>query len=166
MTNDIIFAAPTQFGAAGTKRFEAQANTTVINPGEPVSKALGAQYVTAMATNKPVVATDFLAGIAESVSTQTTALDGFVDVFPLVPNTVYLIKPKVPATFFGSGVTPSQSTYNALVGDRVLMDLTAGTYTLLAADGATSGCVIEDIDVTKSGGRVAFSIRMGVNYLS
>lgn len=129
-----------------------------IKAGEPVAKALGAAVVTAAATNTPVVATDFFAGIAMDTSTDTVAAAGVVNVMPLVPGTIYLIAPKVAATW------DTQAEYDALVGDRVLLDLTAGTYTILATDGATSGCVVEPLDIKKYPGKVAFSFRAAVNY--
>ena len=113
-----------------------------------------------MATNKPVVATDYLAGISTSVSTDTVAAAGYVMVQPLLPGQVWLIAPKVAATW------NTQAEYDALIGKRVLIDLTAGVYTILAADGATSGCVIEYLDVSKHPGKVAFSFRAGVRALA
>lgn len=156
--NDITLKEPGAFGTIGTRRYQVQAAATAINPGEPVSKALGAQYVTALATNKPVVATDFMAGIAMSTSTQTASADGYVDVLPLVPGVQYLIKPNVAATW------DTQAEYNALIGDRVLFDLTGGSYTILASDSATSGLVVENLDILEYPNKVCFSIRAGVSY--
>ena len=161
---DINFLAPTQFGTSGTRKHLVAASATLINANEPVGKTLGSEYVVPLATNKPVVGTDYMAGIAESVSTNTSTADGSVQVFPLIPGVIYTIKPKVSATFFGSGTTPSQSTYNALIGYRVLLDLTSGSYTILASDSSTYGCVIEYIDVVQNPGLVAFSIRAAVAY--
>jgi hypothetical protein len=60
-----------------------------------------------------------------------------------------------------------QSEYNALVGDRVLLSTTAGgVQTLLASDSATSGLVIEPLDLSKYPGKIAFSIRAGASYLA
>ena len=145
----------------GAKKYIVASGTTAsINPGEPVARALAAGVVSAMATNKPVVATDFLVGISTTTSTETASAAGEVWVQPLMPGQVWLIKPKVAATF------DTQAEYDALVGDRVLIDLTTGSYTILAADGATSGCVIEWMDVSKHPGRVAFSFRNGVSDLT
>jgi hypothetical protein len=113
-----------------------------------------------MATNKPVVATDYVEGIATSQSTNTASVAGEVYVMPLTPGTIYKMKPKVAATF------DTQAEYDALIGARVLIDLTTGAYTILAADGATSGCVIEYIDVAKNPGYVAFSFRNGCSPLT
>ena len=55
---------------------------------------------------------------------------------------------------------------DALVGDRVLIDLTTGSYTILATDGATNGCVIMPLDISKYPGKVRFAFRNGVSYLA
>ncbi len=159
-TGDITILDQSTMAGIGARKYIVLAGATAINPGEPVTKALGAVSVTAMSTNKPVVATDFLAGIAATSSTQTAALDGEVWVNPLVPGVVYLMKPNSAAAW------DTQAEYDALVGDRVLIDLTTGSYTILATDGATSGCVIEALDITKYPGRVAFAFRNGVSYLT
>jgi hypothetical protein len=158
MTGDITLFREGQFGSKGSKRYAVAASATLIYPGEPVAKALGGAAVTPAATNTPVVSTDFYAGIATSTSTNTASAAGVVDVMPISPDTVFLIAPKVAATF------DTQSEYDALVGDRVLLDLTSEVYTILAADGATYGCVIEPLDVLKYPGKVAFSFRGAVRY--
>jgi len=157
---DITILDQSTMAGIGARKFLVASGATTINPGEPVAKALGAAVVTAAATNTPVVATDYYAGIAATTSTQTASVAGEVNVYPLVPGVEYLIKPKVAATF------DTQAEYDALVGKRVLLDLTTGSYTILAADGATNGCVIEALDVAKYPGRVAFSFRNGVSYLA
>ncbi len=157
---DITILDQSTMAGIGAREYQVAASATLINAGEPVDKALGAAVVTPMATNKPVVATDFLAGIAATTSTNTASAAGKVWVYPLVPGVTYLIAPKVAATF------DTQAEYDLLVGDRVLIDLTTGSYTLLASDGATSGCVIEQLDVAKYPGKVAFSFRNGVSYLT
>lgn len=160
MINDITPFKNATFGVAGTVRLNVAAGATTINPGEPVAAALGGVTVTALATNKPVVATDFIAGIAESISTQTASAAGYVDVIPLLPGQQFLIAPKVAATW------NTQAKYDALVGKRVLLDLTSNIYTILAADGATSGCVIMPLDITKYPNQIAFAFRNGVSNLS
>lgn len=147
-------------GTKGTLEYAVAAGATTINSGEPVTKALGAASVTAMGTNKPVVGTDFLAGIAASESTQTASADGVVQVWPVFADDVLLIAPNAPTSW------DTQAEYDALVGDRVLIDLTAGSYTILASDSATSGCVIMPLDISKYPGKVAFSFRAGCNYLA
>ncbi len=77
--------------------------------------------------------------------------------------TTYLITPDVAATW------DTQAEYDALVGKRVLIKLSAvtgGTYTILASDSAANGCVIQALDIAKYPGKVAFAFRNGVSVLS
>lgn len=157
---DIIILEQNSMTGRGARRYNVASGATAINAGEPVARALGATSVTAAATNTPVVATDFYAGVALTNSTQTASANGVVDVMPIVMGTTYLIKPKVAATF------ATQIAYNDLVGKRVLIDLTSSSYTILAADGATSGCVIMPLDIAKYPGMVAFAFRNAVSDLS
>lgn len=145
-----------------TQQVVAGGSAPAINAGEPVAKTLGNQYVITMATNKPVVATDFLAGISSTASTETATVDGKVQVIP-IGKQLWQISAKVPATF-GIGTTPNQTTYNALVGARVLIDKTAGVYTILAVDGSTNGCVVENNDVIRNPGKVVFTFRGALSY--
>jgi hypothetical protein len=144
----------------GTTKYKVAASANLIYPGDPVAVTLGGYVVNAMATNKPVVGTDYLCGIAVSTSTNTPSADGYVDVMPIDNGDIWLITPKNPSSF------DTQAKYDLLVGDRVVMDLTAGKYTLLNTDGAANGCVIMPLDVTKYPNKVAFSFRSGVSYLS
>jgi len=157
---DIQIYDEAAFGYPGDDEYQVNRGATVINPGEPVSKPLASSSVLALATNKPVVATDFLAGIASSTSNQTSTADGKVKVTKLVPGMTFLISPKVAATW------DTQAEYDALVGSRVLLDLTGGVYTILASDGSTNGCVIMPLDVVKFPGKVRFAFRNGVTYLT
>lgn len=138
----------------------AGAASTIINPGEPVARALGAAVVTQPATGTPVVATNFFVGIAQTTSTQTAAAAGTVDVLPLSNGTTFLVSPLVPASW------DTQAEYDALVGDRVVLDLTAGVYTVVAGDGATNGLVVMPLDVSKYPGKVAVAFRAGVSDLT
>lgn len=158
---DITIYDQGSFGYAGDVKFTVAAGAvSSILAGEPVAKALGAAVVTAAATNTPVVATDFFAGIAATTSTDTVAADGTVQVTKLTDGVSYLIAPKVAATW------DTQAEYDALVGDRVLLDLTGGVYTILATDGATNGCVVLPLDIKVYPGKVRFAFRSGVNYLA
>lgn len=159
-SGDITILNQNSMMGRGARRYNVEAGATAIYAGEPVARALGAAVVTAAATNTPVVATDYYAGIAMTNSTQTASAAGVVDVLPIESGTTYLISPKVAATF------DTQAEYDALVGDRVLIDLTAGSYTLLASDGATYGCVIMPLDISKYPGKIAFAFRNGVSDLT
>lgn len=158
---DITIYDQGSFGYAGDVEYKVASGTTSsILAGTPVAKALGAAVVTAAATNTPVVATDFYAGIAATTSTETASTAGTVKVTKLTSGVSYLISPKVAATW------DTQAEYDALVGARVLLDLTSGSYTILATDGATNGCVVLPLDISVYPGKVRFAFRNGVNYLS
>lgn len=101
--------------------------------------------------------TDYLVGIAVSESTQTASAAGSVLVMPLVPGTTYIAAPLTAASY------DTQAEYDALVGKRVLFDLTSGTYTIGHTDGATNGLVVAALDISKYPGKVAFFIRNGVD---
>ena len=159
-TGDIQIYEPSTSMVQGSRKANVAAGATTIYPGEPVARSLGGVTVTAMATNKPVVATDFLVGIATSTSTQTASVAGTVDYLPLVPGQTYLISPNSAAAW------DTQAEYDALVGKRVLIDLTSGSYTILATDGATSGCVIQPLNIATYPGKVAFAFRNGVSDLT
>lgn len=144
------------FEASGTKtpgamQYAVASGTTAsIKAGEPVQKLAGAAYATLASNNFPT-ATLRHVGIAASNSNETTTADGTVTVLPSLPGQFFLGNPKVAATW------NTQAKYNALVGSRVLIDLTTGTFTLLAADGAGNGAVIEYLDLTRYLGKICFS---------
>lgn len=121
-----------------------------INPGEPVQKLAGAAYVTAMLTSSPTT-TNRVVGVAASTSTDTASATGTVDVIPATPGQLWLIAPKTATSW------NTQAKYNALVGSRVTIDLTSSTYTINATDGASNGCIVEYLDISKYPGMVAFS---------
>jgi hypothetical protein len=160
-----IYSKDNGFGYPGEISYKtATSATTAINAGEPVAKALGntsGSVVTALATSKPVVGTDYLAGIAATSSTETATVTGTVSVTKVDPGLTYLISPKVGSTW-GIVATPVQSTYDALVGARVTFDLTSGVYTLNATDSSANGLVVEPLNIVQFPGKVRFSIRSGV----
>ncbi len=130
----------------------AGSNGTVsrIQPGEPVQKRAGATSVYAAITNFPTT-TLRVVGVAASVSTETASVAGTVDVIPASPGQIWMIAPNAPTSW------DTQAEYNALVGARVLIDNTAGVYTILASDSASQGCIVEYLDINKYPGQVAFS---------
>jgi hypothetical protein len=157
-----LYQAATQ-GATASQKHQVVAGGTppAILAGEPVGKTLGNAYVVTLANSKPVVGTDYIAGVAVSDSTELSATtDGLVDVIPVQPGQIWLIAPKVAATW------NTQAKYNALVGARVTLDKTSGTYTINSTDGSTNGCVIEYLDISKYPGLVAFSFRAGAMYFA
>jgi hypothetical protein len=146
---------------AGVKYSIASGTTASINPGEPVEHALGATVVTSLATNKPVVGTDFMAGISASTSTETTTAAGKVEVYDCFSGDItFLVTPTAPTSW------DTQAEYDALTGKRVLIDKTNGVYTILATDGATNGVVVMPLDISIHPGKVRVQFRKAVNYLS
>lgn len=187
--NDILPLTNPPFGEIGTRKWAVAANSSgngtdaagtyakAFRSGEPVLRALGGAVVTPLYTTTdggntaPVVATDHIVGIAASTSTETETAAGTVEVIPLVPGQTWLIAPKVAATFGQTQGAQVQSTYDALVGDRVLIDLVAGSYsagayTILAADSTTYGCMIMPMNVFEHPGKVAIAFRDDVSDLN
>lgn len=156
MTGDFTILEQNSMTARGGRLYNVAAGATAILAGEPVARALGAVSVTAAATATPVVATDFFAGIATTNSTQTASVAGSVYVMPLSSGITYLVDPLVPASW------DTQAEYNALVGKRVVLDLTSGKYTVIATDGATSGIVIQAMNISEHPGKVAVAFRAAV----
>lgn len=134
--------------------------------GEPVSKTLGNQYVITNPTSGQVVGTNSLAGIATTTSTETASANGTVDVTPIDETQIWLVSPAVAATWGLTQGSLVQATYNALVGARVLIQKSGGIYTILASDSANNGCVVENLNINTTLGKVAFSFRAGLSYLA
>lgn len=151
-------------GSLGARRHQvaAQATPPFINAGELVNKTLGNQYVITCPTNGQAVATNFMAGISTSASTETASLDGYVDVAPISNGTVWLIAPTTPTNW------NTQTLYNANVGKRVLIAKSAtgntGIYTIASTDSATNGCVVENLNIFDYPGLVAFTFRAALAY--
>ncbi len=159
---DITILEQASMTGRGARQFNVAAGATVINPGEPVTFLLGgAVTVAAMPTNSPVTGSDYFVGIAATTSTQTSGTAGIVGVLPADPLITYLIKPKVAASW------DTQAEYDALVGKSVLIDLTSGSYTILATSGAnsTNGCVIQAMNILEHPGMVAFAVKSSATNL-
>ncbi len=146
-----------KFGSIGALTYNVAASATLINPGEPCLITLGTWVVSPMATGEPTVATDYLAGIAVSTSTNTATAAGKVQVRPIVAGQIYEMAPNVAIT--------SQTIYDGYLGYRVLIDLTSTTYTILVADNATYGCIILPNNLARNPGKVRFTFRAAVSNL-
>ena len=166
MLGDIQVYTDGAFGQTGDDMILPVAAGTVaakIKAGEPVYAALGGsgRAATALATNLPSSAAlaNTITGIATTTSTDTVAAAGTVRVKKIMPGDTFLISPNSAAAW------DTQAEYDALVGHRVLLDLTGtaaagtATYTILASDSAAYGCVIEPLDISKYPAKVRFSIR-------
>ncbi len=157
---DVTFYESGSVGSPTAIKLPVDASATLILAGEPVSTTLGTDTVGPLATNKPVVGTDFMCGIAATTSTNTASVIGTVDVFVLQKGVSYLCAPLTAATW------DTQAEYDELVGARVLFDLTTGVYTITASDGATSGLVVLPLDIKKFPGKVRFAIRQAADWLA
>ena len=155
---DITIYDEGAFGYPGDTEY-VNTSRSVIYAGEPVAKALGntnGYYVDAAATASPEVGTHYMAGIAAT----SCAVSAKVKVMKLVPGVTYLISP------LDSTAWDTQAEYDALVGSRVLFDLTTGTYTIGHTDGAGYGLVVMPLNIRKYHHKVRFAIRKAVNYLA
>jgi hypothetical protein len=128
-----------------------------ILPGEPVTRAAGVAYVLA-AVNNSGTTTLRIAGVAASQSTETASVDGTVDVIPSAPGQLWMMKWKTVGTDWNT-----QANYNAHIGDRMLIDLTTGNYTMLASDGASQACIVQYNDLTRYPGVVVFTFSTVTN---
>jgi hypothetical protein len=142
--------------ALPTQVWPTQANTTVINAGEPAKMKTDGTglYVIPCADGDGVIGTTSkIAGIAATNSTQTAAADGVISVYMPVPGVVYVGAPKT------AGTCNTAAKILALTGKRVVLDLTSGVYGIdtAAADNAANAFVIVGGDPTAD--RCYFVIR-------
>ncbi len=150
-------------GGRGSRSYNTASGANAINPGEPVVRGVTGSYVTRMygsgttGSIAPVVATDYVVGIAQTTSTQTATIAGSVEVLPVNSGTTWLVSPTTAASW------DTQAEYDALVGKRVLIDFASSTYTLAATDGTSNGLVVMPLDVLKYPGKVAVAFRSGLS---
>lgn len=156
-------------GGSGSRLFTAAASAGVILAGEPIYLVAGASAVLPNQSNNLVtIPSPFVSygvtgtgilGIAETTATNTSTVAGQVLFVPANEDTIFIINAKTSAS------VNTQAKYDALVGARVLMDLTSGVYTLLTTDSALNGFVIQPLDIFKFPGKIAFSIREAASAL-
>ena len=159
---DITLYDEGAFGYPGDFEIAVASSATLINAGEPVLRVLGStgNVVSPLATSEPTSAdaSHLWGGLAATTSTNTGSAAGTVKVMKTVPGVTYLIKPKTAASW------DTQAEYDALVGSRMTIDLTAGSYTLNATDNAANGCIVEPLDIAKYPGKVRFSLRVAATF--
>lgn len=159
MIGDFTILEQNSMTARGGRKYNMGVGTA-INAGEPVARVLGGTSVTPCANNAGQVGTDYIVGIATTNSTNTATANGSVNVMPLASGITYLANPKVAASW------DTQAEYDALVGKRVLIDLTSGAYTVLATDSSGNGLVVQAMSVIEHPGKVAVAFRMGLSDLA
>lgn len=163
----VIYKQASANGGRGTQSVTVAASAGIISAGEPVLIVAGASAVIPnTSTNLLTLPSPFvpysvagtgLLGIAETNSTNTATAAGSVDFLPVTSQTVWTINANASAS------VATQALYDALVGHRVLIDLTTGTYTLLTSDSALNGCLIRPLDIFKFPNKIAFSFLDGVS---
>lgn len=114
-----------------TWTFQTEAAATAIAAGEFVKwKSNGSPYVIPLADADGVIGTMVgIVGLAASAGTHTASADGKIDVYLPLPGVIYEIKAKT------STLADTQAEIDALVGDRVIIDVTGSVWTLDSAAG-------------------------------
>lgn len=136
-------------GNVPTYRWQTDAGDADIEAGFPVKlKAAGSPYVIGLADGDLTIGTDTaMVGVAAGDSTHTAAADGYVDVYMPLPGIVYQCDADTASNF------DTQAEIDALVGDRITLDLASGVYTMDedAGDDAANAFIIVggDPDTTK-----------------
>lgn len=156
---DFIILEQASMTGRGGRLYNAAAGTQIL-AGEPVARTLGGVTVTPSATLAGSIGTDYIVGIATTSSTNTSSAVGTVDVMPLNVGTTYLANPKTAAAW------DTQAEYDALVGKRVLIDLTSGNYTILNIDNSNNGVVIQAMNIAEHPGKIAVAFRQALSDLS
>ncbi len=162
LLGDIQIYTEGAFGYPGDEQYNVAAGTTAsIVAGTPVTMTTGASSaVSAAATNTPVVGTDYWVGIASTTSNETATLAGKVRVTKMSTQQTYLVSPNTGSNW------NTQAKYDALVGARVLLDLTSSTWTILSTNSVNNGLIVMPLDIATNPGKVRFAIRGAVNALS
>jgi len=117
-------------GGAWVQRWVVEDRTTssltvTIKPGEMVKQAAdAANYVIPLLTGDPEAGTDIVCGIALTESTETSTVDGYVDVLMITPQTVLECKATTAAN------VDTQAEIDAFIGDCVAGDVTSLTQTI------------------------------------
>ncbi len=118
------------------ERLVGSGGAATIDRGTPTKE--GSSGAVAIMADGNGTTSERFSGVAKSVSTDTAAADGRVEVYLPVPGLVYKGSPKV------AGAADTQAEIDALGGKRVVFDLTSSDWTVDsgASDGATNGLVI------------------------
>lgn len=149
-----------------TVRFQTEANVAVgaITPGMIVKwKSNGSPYVIPVVGTHAIGTATAIVGLVASTGTQTAAADGTVDVYMPLPGIIYQGFPSTDAN------VDTASELNALVGDRVAIEISAttdaGNWTIdeNAGESQTNPYLIVGGDPTVP--VVNFMIRNGATYL-
>ena len=161
MSTGDIYVKDSPYNSIPVVTWQTLANTTVINPGEPVKVAVaGCKYAIVLVDADGVIGTTVACiGLATKISNQTTTVNGTVDVQEFLPGVVYAGKAK------SSTAANTQALIDALRGKRVIWDLTSSVFTVdtAAADNANNALLIVGGDYTTN--TVYFHVRPGTTLI-
>lgn len=150
-----------------TVRFQVEANVALgaIQKGMLLKwKANGSPYVIPLVTGDHTIGTDTaIVGLAASDGTQTVAADGYIDVYMPLSGIVYEAYATTAAN------VNTQAEIDALVGDRVGIDVSAtteaGDWTLDEDEGETQALAFVILGGDPNKQTLKFAIRHGATFL-
>lgn len=118
------------------KRLVASGTAASIDRGAPTKE--GSSGAVAVMADGEGTTSERFAGIAKSVSDETAAANGSVEVILPLPGLVYVGSPKV------AGAADTEAEIQAISGKRIVLDLTSTDWTVdtAAADGIGNAVVI------------------------
>jgi hypothetical protein len=121
--------------AFSIKRLVASGGAATIDRGAPTKE--GSSGAVAIMTDGEGTTSERFSGIAKSVSTDTAAADGAVEVYLPLPGLVYVGSPKV------AGAADTEAELLAIMGKRIVLDLTSTVWTVdTAATDAIGNAVV------------------------
>lgn len=123
-------------GVFSYKRLVASGAAASIDRGAPTKE--GSSGAVAIMADGEGTTSERFAGLAKSVSTDTAAASGSVEVILPLPGLVYVGSPKT------AGAADTEAEIQAVSGKRVVLDLTSTNWTVdtAAADGIGNAVVI------------------------
>lgn len=140
--------------AYAVRRIVASGTAASINNGEPTKQGTAGAVV--ICVDGDGTTSQVFTGIAKSVSTDTVAAAGIVQVWLPLPGIIYTGKAKTASN------ANTQALIDALIGKRVIFDLTSTSWTVdtAAGDATTNGLYIIGGDPSNS--TVDFLIRENI----
>jgi hypothetical protein len=153
-TLDIRIIDTAGYNVIPTQTWQVDSTSTIL-AGEPVKlSADGSPFVVRLADNEPAIGTTTqVIGITASATTATSTARGTVEVYLPLPGVVYAAKATTAAN------VDTQAELNALVGDRVLLDLVGSTFTVDEDAGDAAGNGIQIVGGNVANREVYFTIR-------
>ena len=118
------------------KRLVGSGGAATIDRGAPTKE--GSSGAVAIMTDGEGTTSERFSGLAKSVSTDTAAASGSVEVYLPTPGLVYVGSPKV------ADAANTEAKIQAISGKRIVLDLTSTTWTVdtAASDGIGNAVVI------------------------